>query len=60
MAPVTLHYPVLYDEMPLPPTEQVTIAKFLRKAQTEELQRLDERGRPARRQFGQDVAVSSR
>jgi hypothetical protein len=42
-APVTFHYPVLYDEMPLPPTEQVTVAKFLLKAQPEELKRLDER-----------------
>jgi hypothetical protein len=42
-APVTFHYPVLYDEMPLPPTEQVTVAKFLLKAPPEELKRLDER-----------------
>jgi hypothetical protein len=42
-APVTFHYPVAYDEMPLPPTEQVTVARFLLKAQPEELKRLDER-----------------
>ena len=42
-APVTFHYPVVYDEMPLPPTELVTVAKFLLKAQPEELKRLDEK-----------------
>ncbi len=48
-APVAFHYPVVYDEMPLPPTEQVTVARFLLKAQPEELKRLEARAFAAAR-----------
>lgn len=40
---VTFFYPVAYQEMPLPPTEQVAVAKFLLKNKPEDLKKLDDR-----------------
>jgi hypothetical protein len=39
---VTFFYPVAYQEMPLPPTEQVAVAKFVIKAKPEDLAKLDD------------------
>ncbi len=41
--PVTFHYPVVYDEVPLPPTEQVVVAKYVLKSKPKELEKLDDR-----------------
>lgn len=43
MQRVLFCYPTAYEELPLPPTEQVTVAKFLLKNKPEELKRLDDR-----------------
>ena len=40
---VTFIYPTAYQEMPLPPTEQVTVAKFVLKGKPEELKRVPDR-----------------
>jgi hypothetical protein len=40
---VSFFYPVAYAEMPLPPTEQVTVARFLLKTKPEELKKIDDR-----------------
>lgn len=40
---VAFFYPVAYEEMPLPPTEQVSVAKFLLKTKPEELKKVDDR-----------------
>ncbi len=40
---VAFAYPTSYAEVPLPPTEQVTVAKFLLKKKPEELKRVDDR-----------------
>ena len=40
---VAFFYPTAYEEMPLPPTEQVTVAKFLLKNKPEDLKRVDDR-----------------
>jgi hypothetical protein len=39
---VAFAYPTVYEEMPLPPTEQVSVAKFLLKKKPEELKRIDD------------------
>ena len=43
LAPVQFFYPVVYKEMPLPPTEQVVVAKFLMKEKPDELEKVDDR-----------------
>jgi hypothetical protein len=40
---VAFAYPTSYEELPLPPTEQVTVARFLLKKKPEELRRVDDR-----------------
>ena len=40
---LTFHYPVVFQELPLPPTEQVLVAKYVQKEQPEELKKVDER-----------------
>lgn len=40
---VTFVYPVAYQEVPLPPTEQVTVAKFVLQKRPEELAKVDDR-----------------
>ncbi len=40
---VTFAYPGSYEEVPLPPTEQVNVAKFLLKNQPEELKKIHDR-----------------
>ena len=40
---VTFYYPVVFQEVPLPPTEQVEVAKYVLKEQPEEMKRVDER-----------------
>ena len=40
---VTFHYPVVFQELPLPPTEQVLVAKYVLKDQPEELKKIDVR-----------------
>lgn len=42
-APLQFFYPVAYQEIPLPPTEQLLVAKFLMKNKPEELKRVDDR-----------------
>jgi hypothetical protein len=43
LAPLTFCYPVAFQELPLPPTEQVAVAKFLLQQTPEELKKVDER-----------------
>ncbi|MBZ0153518.1 MAG: hypothetical protein K8J09_18490 [Planctomycetes bacterium] len=40
---VTFHYPTVYSEVPLPPTELVLVARFVMKSVPPELKRVDER-----------------
>ncbi|MFY9340974.1 MAG: hypothetical protein WAT39_00700, partial [Planctomycetota bacterium] len=40
---VTFFYPVAYEEVPLPPTEQVTVARFVMQKKPEELAKVDDR-----------------
>ncbi|MCU0865586.1 MAG: hypothetical protein MUC36_17510 [Planctomycetes bacterium] len=40
---VTFYYPVVFQELPLPPTEQVLVAKYVLKDQPEELKKIDVR-----------------
>jgi len=42
-AELTFFYPTAFGEMPLPPTEQVLVAKFLLRQLPEELKKVDER-----------------
>lgn len=42
LAALQFFYPVAYQELPLPPTEQVLVAKFLMKEKPAELKRIDE------------------
>jgi hypothetical protein len=37
---VTFHYPVLFQELPLPPTEQVVVAKYVLKERPEEMKKV--------------------
>ena len=41
LAPLTFHYPTAYKEVPLPPTEQLLVAKFVMKKPVRELKKLD-------------------
>lgn len=43
LAPLTFHYPVAYKEVPLPPTEQLLVARFVLEDRPRELKKLDER-----------------
>lgn len=43
MQRVAFVYPTAYEEIPLPPTEQVTVARFLLKSPSEELKRYEGR-----------------
>ena len=43
LARLTFFYPVAYQEIPLPPTEQVVVAKYLVQQRPEELKRVDDR-----------------
>jgi hypothetical protein len=40
---VTFVYPTTHAELPLPPTEALVVAKYVMKAQPEEMKRIDER-----------------
>lgn len=42
-APLTFHYPTGYQEVPLPPTEQTLVARFVQKDKPSELKKLDDR-----------------
>jgi hypothetical protein len=39
LAPLTFFYPTAYDELPLPPTEQVTVAKFVLRNRPDDLRK---------------------
>lgn len=43
LASVRFAYPPLYQEMPLPPTEQVVVARYLAKERPAELKKVDDR-----------------
>ena len=43
LSKLTFWYPTAYKEVPLPPTEQVLVAKFVLKKTTRELRKVDER-----------------
>ena len=43
LAPLTFFYPVAFKEVPLPPTEQVDVAKFVLDKLPQELKKVDER-----------------
>jgi len=43
LAPLTFYYPTAYKEVPLPPTEQLLVAKFVLHKTPRELKKIDER-----------------
>lgn len=43
LAPLTFYYPTAYKEVPLPPTEQLLVAKFVMKKPVRELKKFDAR-----------------
>lgn len=43
LAPLAFFYPVVYQEVPLPPTEQTLVARYLLKEKPRELKKIDDR-----------------